>query len=256
MSDASGDSFDLSGRVVVVTGGSRGLGRAMCHAFAGHGATVVVASRKLDACQAVVDEIAVAGGPPALAVACHVGRWADCDGLTERVYERLGQADVLVNNAGMSPLYPSLPEVSAQLWDKVIAVNLGGAFRLMTTFGTRMAARGNGCIINVSSIEATAPLPHALPYAAAKAGLEALSAGMARALAPNVRVNVIRPGPFRTDISTSWDRERWEKAVAGQIPLRRGGEPDEITGAALYLASRASSFTTGAVIKVDGGISY
>jgi len=247
--------FDLSGKVAVVTGGSRGLGRAMVMAFAQHGADVVVASRKLDACEALASQVREATGREALAVECHVGRWADCDALVERSYERFGRVDVLVNNAGMSPLYASLPEVSEDLFDKVIAVNLRGPFRLSSLVGARMVEGAGGSILNVSSVAAVQPSPHEIPYAAAKAGLNSLTVGLARAFAPKVRVNCIMPGPFLTDISKAWSPEMIRGLERG-VPLGRGGDASEIVGAALYFASDASSFTTGAVRKIDGGAAF
>jgi NAD(P)-dependent dehydrogenase (short-subunit alcohol dehydrogenase family) len=250
------DEFDLSGKVAVVTGGSRGLGRAMVLGFARHGADVVIASRKLPSCEALAKEVERDTGRRALAVACHVGRWADCDALFEQTYEVFGRADVLVNNAGMSPLYPSLPECSEELFDKVLAVNLRGPFRLTSLFGARMAEREGGSIINVSSVAAVQPSPVEIPYGAAKAGLNNLTLGTARAFAPTVRVNCIMPGPFLTDISKAWDLDAFEQNAKQNIPLRRGGEPDEIVAAALYFASDASRYTTGAVLKIDGGAVY
>jgi NAD(P)-dependent dehydrogenase (short-subunit alcohol dehydrogenase family) len=246
------DRFDLTGRVAVVTGGSRGLGREMCRAFAQQGATVVVASRKEDACVALAEEL----GGDSFGIGCHVGRWEDCDRLVDVTYERLGRVDVLVNNAGMSPLYESLPAVTEELFDKVLAVNLRGPFRLASLVGPRMAAGAGGSIINVSSVAAVQPTPGELPYAAAKAGLNAMTVGLSRAFGPTVRVNAIMPGPFLTDISQAWDLEAFERAAERTIPLRRGGRPDEVVGAALYLASDASSYTTGAVIKIDGGSAF
>jgi NAD(P)-dependent dehydrogenase (short-subunit alcohol dehydrogenase family) len=250
------DLFDLSGKVAVVTGGSRGLGRAMCLAFAEHGASVVVASRKADACAALADEIDVATGQRALGVGCHVGRWADCDRLVDIAYDAFGHVDVLVNNAGMSPLYPSLSGVTEDLFDKVMGVNLKGPFRLAALVGERMAEGEGGSIINVSSIAAVQPSPIEIPYAAAKAGLNALTIGLARCFGPTVRVNTIMPGPFLTDISKAWDLDAFAETAKRSIPLRRGGEPDEVVGAALYLASSASSFTTGAILKIDGGAAF
>jgi NAD(P)-dependent dehydrogenase (short-subunit alcohol dehydrogenase family) len=246
--------FDLTDRVALITGGSRGLGREIATAFARHGASVVVASRRQEACITTADEIAAQTGRRTLGVACHVGHWDQCDALVERVYDEFGGLDVLVNNAGSSPLYPSLVEVTQELFDKVMAVNLRGAFRLSALVGTRMAQDGGGAIINVSSVAAVAPTPVELPYAVAKAGLNALTAGMARAFGPSVRVNAIMPGPFLTDISQAWDMDAFERRAAEQIPLKRGGHPGEIVGAALYLASDASSYTSGSVITVDGGL--
>jgi NAD(P)-dependent dehydrogenase (short-subunit alcohol dehydrogenase family) len=248
--------FDLTDRVAVVTGGSRGLGREMALAFARHGAHVVVASRKQDACDRVAEEARSVGGRRALGVACHVGRWEDCDALADTALREFGRVDVLVNNAGMSPLYRSLAEHSEELFDKVIGVNLKGPFRLAARIGTRMSEGEGGSIIQVSSIAAVQPLPTELPYAAAKAGLHAMTVGMARAFAPRVRVNCIMPGAFMTDISRAWDLEAFARAAERNIPLRRGGEPHEVVGAALYLASDASSYTTGAVLKIDGGAAF
>ncbi|HEX2850979.1 MAG TPA: glucose 1-dehydrogenase [Acidimicrobiales bacterium] len=248
--------FDLTGKVAVVTGGSRGLGRAMAGAFAEQGADVVIASRKLDACQAAAAEITAATGCRTLAVAFHAARWDDADRLAGAVYDEFGRCDIVVNNAGMSPLYPSLAEVSEDLFDKVVGVNFKGPFRLSALLGERMAAADGGSIINVSSVAAVQPTPGELVYAGAKAALNAMTVGLARAYAPKVRCNVIMPGPFLTDISKAWDLDAFRRSAATAIPLQRGGEPDEIVGAALYLASDASSYTTGAVIKVDGGMAF
>ena len=249
----SGDRFDLTGKVAVVTGGSRGLGRAMSMAFAEHGADVVVASRKLDACEALADEITERTGRRALGVAFHAGRWDDADALATTAYDAFGHVDVLVNNAGMSPQYPKLSAVTEELFDKVIGVNFKGPFRLSAIVGERMAAGDGGSIINVSSIAAVQPSPGELPYAGAKAALNTMTIGLARSFGPKVRCNVIMPGPFLTDIAKAWDLEAFQRQAERTIPLRRGGQPDEIVGAALYLASDASSYTTGAVIKIDGG---
>ncbi len=247
--------FDLTGRVAIVTGGSRGLGREMVMAFAKSGADVVIASRKTEACETLANQIRAETGREAVGVGCHVGRWADCDALADRALEHFGRVDVLVNNAGMSPVYPSLADVSEDLWDKVLAVNLKGAFRLSARIGTHMAGAEGDSIINVSSIAAVSATPGEVPYGAAKAGLHNLTLSMARAFAPKVRVNCIMPGPFMTDISKAWSPEM----IAGlrrMVPLGRGGEPHEIVGTALYLASPASAFTTGAILKVDGGAVY
>ena len=246
-------SFDLTGKVAVVTGGSRGLGRAMCEAYAAHGATVVVASRKVDACIALAAELSEATGRTHLGVGCHVGKWSDCDALVSTVMAQFGAIDVLVNNAGMSPLYESLDSISEDLFDKVIDVNLKGTFRLCALVGTLMAKGAGGSIINVSSVAAVAPTPGEIPYAAAKAGVNALTIGLSHSFGPSVRVNAIMPGPFLTDISKAWDLEAFTRRAKATIPLQRGGEAHEIVGAALYLASSASSYTTGAIIKIDGG---
>jgi NAD(P)-dependent dehydrogenase (short-subunit alcohol dehydrogenase family) len=245
-------AFDLNGRVALVTGGSRGLGREMVLGFARAGADVVIASRDADACAAVAEDVRRETGRQALPYGVHVGKWDALDGLVEAVHERFGRLDVLVNNAGMSPLYDSVESVTEALFDKVLDVNLKGPFRLTALVGSRMAAAAGGSIINISSAGAVHPRPSILPYAAAKAGLNALTVGFAHTFGPTVRVNAIMAGTFLTDISRSWDAEAFARR-AETFALRRGGEPDEIVGTALYLASDASSYTTGAVITVDGG---
>ncbi len=244
--------FDLSGKVAIVTGGSRGLGREMALAFAEHGADVVIASRKLDNCEAVAREVE-ALGRQALPVAYHAGRWAGADELADAAYGRFGRVDILVNNAGMSPLYPTLDSITEDLYDKVMAVNLKGPFRLSTVIGTRMMNGDGGSIINISSIASTRPAKNEAVYAAAKVGLNSITMSFAQALGPKVRVNCIVPGAFLTDISKAWDLDSFEKMARATFPLQRGGQPSEIVGAALYFASSASSYTTGALLRVDGG---
>ena len=246
------DSFDLTGKVALVTGGSRGLGREMVLAFARRGARVAIISRKLEQCEETAEEVRALGGE-AIAWGCHVADWDQCGEMVDAVYSHFGQVDILVNNAGMSPLYPSLAEVSETLFDKVVGVNLKGPFRLMALVGNRMAEGGGGSIINVSSIASVQPSPNSEPYGAAKSGLNALTRSFAFEYGPNVRVNCIMAGPFLTDISKAWDMDAFEQRAQSSIALGRGGRPEEIVGAALYLASDASSFTTGAIIRIDGG---
>lgn len=245
--------FDLTDRVAIITGGSRGIGREVALAFAAAGARVVVASRKLENCESLVAEIEAQTGQPALAVQYHAGDWEANERLLALTEEKFGRLDVLMNNAGMSPLYDRLSEVSEALYDKVLDVNLKGPFRLSALAGEKMAAADGGSIINVSSIAAVRPTPNELPYGMAKAGLHALTLGLAREYAPKVRVNCIMPGPFLTDISKAWDMEAFEKNAKANIPLQRGGQAEEVVGAALYFASSASSYTTGAILKIDGG---
>ncbi len=244
---------DLSGRVALVTGGSRGLGRSMVRALAEAGADVVIASRKIDVCTQLADEISQETGRAALPYACHVGHWDELDGLVDAAYERFGRVDVLVNNAGMSPLYDSVLDVTEKLWDSTLAVNLKGPFRLTALVGTRMAEGDGGSVVNISSIGAIHPTPDVVPYSAAKAGLNAMTVAFAHTFGPKVRVNCIMPGGFRTDVTKAWDWDAFN-ASARRFALRRIGEPDEIVGTVLYLASDASSFTTGAVFPVDGGV--
>jgi NAD(P)-dependent dehydrogenase (short-subunit alcohol dehydrogenase family) len=247
--------IDLTGKVALVTGGSRGLGREMVLAMAASGADVVIASRKLDACQELADFVEERTGRQALAAACHVGRWDDIDRLVDDVYDAFGRVDVLVNNAGMAPLYPSLGAVSEELFDKVIGVNLKGPFRLGALVGERMQAGAGGSIINISSVAACHPQKTDLPYAAAKAGLNTLTVGFAVSFGPTVRSNGVMVGPFLTDISKAWDVETFTEFARARYPLQRLGRPEEIVGTVLYLASDASSFTTGTILNVDGGVS-
>jgi NAD(P)-dependent dehydrogenase (short-subunit alcohol dehydrogenase family) len=242
---------DLTGKVAVVTGGSRGIGRAIVQALAEAGADVVIASRKIDACEAAAAEIRATTGRTAMPAACHVGRWGDCDRLIADVLAEFGRIDVLVNNAGMSPLYDSLDAVTEELYDKTLAVNLKGPFRLSVLAATHMAGNDGGSIINIGTVGSLLASVNELPYACAKAGLNTLTVGLAEAFAPKVRVNAILPGPFRTDISKGWAPEG---AEAPFVPLGRMGDPAEVAPLAVHLASAASSFTTGAIIRVDGGV--
>jgi NAD(P)-dependent dehydrogenase (short-subunit alcohol dehydrogenase family) len=245
-------NFDLAGRVAIVTGGSRGLGREIALGLARAGADVVIASRKLDNCEEVAKEVEATTGRQALPVACHVGHWDELDSLVEAAYDRFGRVDVLVNNAGMSPLYPDLLSVTEELYDKVFAVNLKGPFRLAVLVGSRMIDDGGGSIVNVSSIGSLRPYGGIVPYAAAKAGVNAMTVGLADAFGPTVRVNCVVPGSFRTDVVQHWD-EATMRGAAERPALERIGEPDEVVGAVLYFASDASSYTTGALLRVDGG---
>ena len=255
MTKSANEQFDLSGRVAIVTGGSRGLGLEMSRAFAAAGANVVIASRKLEPCVEAAAAITEETGQRCIGVAYHAGKWEDSERLADIAYEEFGHVEVLVNNAGMSPLYESLTSITEELYDKVLQVNLRGPFRLSALVGERMAAGDGGSIINVSSVAAVQPSPIELPYGTAKAGLNALTLGLARAYGPKVRANCIMPGPFLTDISKAWDLEAFAER-AKLIPLQRGGEPDEVVGAALYFASDASAYTTGAILKIDGGSAW
>ena len=242
-------TVDLSGKVALVTGGTRGLGREIVLGLARAGADMVISSRKQDACEAMAREVE-ALGRRALPLAAHVGRWSDLERLAEAAYAAFGKVDVLVNNAGMSPIAPSTLETSEDLFDKVVGVNFKGPFRLSAVVGARMAEGGGGSIINISSIGALRPSPWIAPYAGAKAALNAISIALAQELAPKVRVNVISPGGFLTDgAGPGATDEEARQSVA----LNRWGEPREIVPTVLYLASEASSFTTGANIRVDGG---
>lgn len=242
----------LSGKIALVTGGSRGMGKEMVRAFAAEGADVVIASRKKENCAALADQVEKEFGVRALPVGFNVSHWDDCDQLVETVYSEFDHVDILVNNAGLSPLYPSLGEVTEALFDKVIGVNLKGPFRLTALIGERMVKDGGGSILNISSMEAWRPQPKALPYAAAKRGLDAFTEGFSRAFGPTVRVNGIQCGAFLTDISTAWSAESLQ-SLTENASLSRAGNPDEIVGAAMYFCTDASSFATGTTLRLDGG---
>lgn len=240
--------FDLTGKVALVTGGSRGIGYQMVKAFASRGADVIIASRKLENCEAVAEECR-ALGVRALAISAHVGRWAECDALLEQAWDAFGRVDILVNNAGMSPRSPS-HEVTEQLFDSVVNLNFKGPFRLASQAAKRMADGAGGCIINVSSSGSMMPLPETIPYGSSKAALNAMSKSLAWEYAPKVRVNTLSPGAFRTDIVKAWPDEG-----KGPIPIPRGhaAEPEDIITAALFLASPASVNVTGSLVRCDGG---
>ncbi|MET0780660.1 MAG: SDR family oxidoreductase [Microbacterium sp.] len=247
------DLFRLDGKVALVTGGSRGLGREMAIAFAQAGADIVVASRNQESCDRAAAEIEEKTGRAVLAIAAHMGRWEQVDSLVDAAYERFGKLDVVVNNAGTAPVYDNVADIPEKMWDAVQNVNLKGPFRMMAYAGSKMAQADGGSIINISSVGSIHPSATIIPYSAAKAGLNAITIGFAHALGPKVRVNCIMPGGFRTDISAAWDMEAYNERTK-IFALKRVGEPPEIVGAALFLASDASSYTTGAVFPVDGGI--
>ena len=245
-------NIDLKGKTALVTGGSRGLGKAMVLGLAQAGCDVAIVSRKLDACEALAVEVRKLG-VRAFAYACHLGRWDAIEPMADAVYAEFGKVDILINNAGMSPLYPSLEEVNEQMFDSVIALNFKGPFRLSAIVGGRMHRGAGGSIINISSIASQEASPIALPNAGAKAALNSLTSGFADAYAPNVRVNTICVGPFGTDVAEHWDDPPDHDRPGYTKSGSRIGRPDEIVGAALYFASEASSFTSGSLLRIDGG---
>src|SRR5579872_3265577 len=245
---AMDELFDLSGKIAVITGGSRGLGLQMVRAFAARGADVVIASRKLDACEAAATEVE-AMGRRALPISVNASDWAQMDQLAEAAYDHFGRVDILVNNAGMSPAMPS-HEMTEAWFDKIVSLNFKGPFRLAAQVAKRMADGDGGAIINVSSSGALVPLPMVVAYSGGKAALNAMTVSLAREYGPKVRVNAISAGPFLTDISKAWSEEARQRSSNS---LGRPGRPEEIVTTALYLASPASSFTTGAVVRCDGG---
>jgi NAD(P)-dependent dehydrogenase (short-subunit alcohol dehydrogenase family) len=240
--------FDLTGKVALVTGGSRGLGLQMVRTFAKHGADVIIVSRKIEACEEAAEEVR-AFGRKALALSAHVGKWDEIDRMLEAAYTAFGRIDILVNNAGMSPRMAS-HEVTESLFDSVLNLNFKGPFRIASQVARRMVEGDGGVIINVSSTASLIPHPEVVAYASAKAALNSMTISFAREYAPKVRINTLAPGPFLTDVSKAWSAEAQERSPNA---LGRPGRPEEIVTTALYLASPASSFTTGALIRVDGG---
>jgi len=220
----------------------------MVRALAERGADVIVASRKLENCEMVADEVR-ALGRQAWAYSAHVGKWDQCDALIEQAYADAGRIDILINNAGMSPRMPS-HEVSEALFDSVLNLNFKGPFRLASLVAKRMADGEGGCIINVTSSGSMMPLPEVVPYGSSKAALNAMSRSLAWEYAPKVRVNTLSPGAFRTDIV-----EAWPDKGQGPIPIPRGhaANPEDIVTAALFLASPASVNVTGSIVRCDGG---
>lgn len=259
-SSPTSTDFRLTDKVAIVTGASRGIGEAIARAFAAHGATVVVASRSQEALDAVAgsineDSITTAAGGRALAIACHAGKPDALEALFARVEDELGHLDVLVNNAATNPFFGAAIEAPEWAFDKTVEVNLKGYFLACQLAARRMVGRGSGSIINIASILGIKPAPMQVIYAMTKAGVISLTKGLAQELgAKGVRVNAIAPGLIETQFASALiENESMHRAHLRATPLGRHGQPDEIVGAALYLASEASSFTTGAVLVCDGG---
>ncbi|MDG2304089.1 MAG: SDR family NAD(P)-dependent oxidoreductase [Candidatus Binatia bacterium] len=243
----------LAGKVAVVTGGSKGLGRAMVLGFAERGADVVIASRKIEPCEAVA-VAARAHGVRAIAVSCHVADWAQCDALIETAVAQLGRIDILVNNAGIAPVAPTMKDITEVLFDKTIGVNLKGPLRLGAMAAEHMGE--GGAIINISSVASVRPTPFTTVYAAAKAGLNVLTSIMAQEFAPKgIRANGILCGTFSTDsFNAAVPNDEAKKIAVGGSTMNRVAEAEEIVGTAVYLATNASSYVTGQMIHVDGGV--
>jgi len=243
------DLFNLSGRTALITGGSRGLGREMALAFADAGADVIVASRKIESCERVAGEIR-ARGRRAHALAVHAAKWDEVERLADAAYALVDRLDILVNNAGMSPASPS-HEVTEELFDKVLGLNFKGPFRLAALVADRMARGEGGSIINISSAASWKAVPQVVPYAGAKAALNAMTVSMAQEYGPKVRVNAIAVGPFLTDISKAWSEAQRQSSPNA---VNRPGRPEEIVTTALYLASPASSYVSGTIVRCDGAL--
>ncbi len=255
MPDLPRDLPSHADRVVVVTGASKGIGRALAHGYAAAGARVVVSSRDQARCDAVVDEITAAGGR-AVGVACHVGRVDQVQALVDVVVERCGTIDVVVNNAATNPMVQPLVDTSEELVDKLFAANVRGPLQLAKLAVPLMAARGGGAVLNIVSKAAFAPEPDLGVYAASKAALVTLTKAMALEWATHgIRVNAIAPGPFATVmVKELFEQPAYRDALLASTAQRRIAEPEEIVGAALFLTGPHATFVTGAVLNVDGGM--
>ncbi len=246
--------FDLTGTVAVVTGGARGIGRAIAQALSAHGATVAVCGRTVDRLESVAAEMRARGGR-AVAIRADVTRDDDVAQLRDIVLGEFGHIDVLVNNAGIDPHYASLEHTTDAQWRQIIEVNLTGVYRCCRLLGTTMIPRANGSIINISSIAGHIGLKRQVPYAASKGGVEQLTRALAHDWAEHgIRVNAIAYGFVETDLTSEVVTHPHIGArLRARIPLNRFGTLDDVPGAAVFLASRAASYVTGHSLLVDGG---
>jgi dehydrogenase/reductase SDR family protein 4 len=250
-------NFDLTGRVAIVTGGGRGIGRAIAARLAEAGARVVIASRKIENLRATADELnARPGNGRVHPVACHVGRPGDLENLVAEAERVAGPVDILVNNSATNIGQGPALEVTDEMVAKMFEINVLAALRLIRLTVPRMIAAGRGgSIINIASIAGIRPQPGGLLYSATKAALIMMTRNWAMEFGRhNIRVNAIAPGLIETDFSAYfWKNEDYLKNLEAIQPLPRPGQPEEIGGMALYLASSDSSFVTGQVFVVDGG---
>lgn len=249
-----GDSFDLSGRVALVTGGSRGIGRAIALLLARHGATLVVASRKLEGCEAVAAEIRAAGGN-ATALACHIGEPAQITAVMQDIDARHGRLDILVNNAATNPYFGPAVAMDLAAYQKTVDVNIRGYFWASIEAARRMLARGKGAIVNVASVNAFRPMDGQAVYSMTKAAIVNMTQGLAREWArQGIRVNALVPGLVETKFAAAiHENEKLRAAMERLVPMGRIAQPEEMAGAVLYLVSDAASYTTGSCLTADGG---
>jgi NAD(P)-dependent dehydrogenase (short-subunit alcohol dehydrogenase family) len=248
------ERFGLTGRTALVTGGSRGIGRAIALAMAAAGARVAICSRHLEACQVVVDEIAAAGGE-GLAVAGNVGRAEQAESIVGAVMKGFGALDILVNNAATNPYFGPLVDAEDSAVDRIFEVNVQGPLRLTAAAVHAWMGAHGGSVINIASVGGITPEPAIGAYNASKAALINLTRTFASELGPQrIRVNAIAPGLVATDFARVLiETPEIHDHVIGLTALGRHAQPDEIAGAAVYLASDAASYVTGSVLVVDGG---
>lgn len=248
------DAFSLKEKVAIVTGSSRGIGRSIALALADAGADVVVSSRKREACETVAKEVEERG-VRSMVVPCHVGKTEEIENLMREVHKAWGRIDVLVNNAATNPAMGALVNTEDAVWDKIMEVNLKGVFVASRAAGQIMMDQGSGTIINIASTGGIRPPALIGAYGVSKAAVIHLTRTYAKELASSgVRVNCIAPGLVETAFASALINtpEIYQEAIK-TIPMSRHGQPDEIAGAALFLASDASSYMTGHVVVVDGG---
>jgi len=251
------ESFDLTGKVSLVTGATKGLGRAMVQGLAEAGSDIVVVSRKPELCDEVAREVESSTGRRAMSAPCHMGDWDGIGELVDRVYERFGRVDVLINNAGINPAPTPVSSISSEYFDKLMAVNVKGPIRLAGLVAPRMGEMGGGSVINVITIGAYIGGPNVSVYTAGKAALLNFTRAMAAEWAElNVRVNALAPGPFMTEMmkGTAKYDDMFITRSAGATLMKRIAEPEEIVPIVLYLASAASSYVTGEDFAVGGGM--
>jgi dehydrogenase/reductase SDR family protein 4 len=249
----SENRFSLDGKVALVTGGSRGIGRAVALDFAKAGADIVVASRKLESCEATAKEVE-ALGRRALAVSAHTGKTDSLKNLINQTLEYFGKIDILVNNAATNPHFGATIDIEKAAWDKTFDVNINGVFFLTQLVFENYMREHGGIIVNMASVAGLQPAPMTGTYCVTKAALIMLTRVLASELGVyNIRVNAIAPGFIKTDMSEAvWTSDLFKENVK-RLPIPRIGETEDIASAALYLASDASSFMTGETIVVDGG---
>lgn len=247
-------TFDLSGKVALITGGSRGIGLAIAHAFAAAGAKVVLSSRKQADLEAAAEQIRAAGGE-ALPIAAHTGDGAAIQAVVDQATEKYGGIDIAVNNAATNPHFGPILTSEESHWDKILDVNVKGYYRVAAACVPSMRERGGGSIINMASVAGLSPQPLMGVYCVSKAAVLMLTKVLAAELAPDkIRVNAIAPGFVKTKFSAAiWANDQIHDSVVAQIPQKRMADPEEIAGTAVYLASAAATFTTGATLTVDGG---